>query len=690
MTIPVVSEESRARARVDAELGGIGLVHRATQQASRVWFAFGTLPTLLSPWNMSMARVQDVRAPVQAVADASERSDWDLLCDGTLSEADRLAAADRVLAQHPLRLDQIAAEVRFPFAGKSGAVYLVRAIDRASEPPPELFEVVRARFEIADREELPALLGAAGSFATRQAAELAMSYLQDEGAVSAAAQAALARATGRDDLGSDRRAWATWLDDVRPLSDAQWSDELARRRGVQVRRLMQHERAVVARLVESLRRTHIETPENERAALLISYITDAIPEIRDLGFSLINRELGAGATLSPEVGQAALDLLAHPEARTRASAALLVNQLSPPGAETRILAALERETEALPASALLDAAARWATPSLVPYVLTWLTTIEDPAWKSATNALWGLSRAGSLSPAMQIEALELLRRAKNSELSTSACRFLGSAGDDEDRARLATLLEGETPSRRLAAAAALVPFSEYCDSIVRAAGNDDELFPLAARATLLHNPTLDGYLALHAVAPGAMEPRREGLLLVASSLPAVDLYSVAANCTNVEERTDLLEDLTSEERVMSERASEDNLQAMLRACSDLALIRLHADRAESALLLLDQFARLATDSSRSEISELQVAALLVMDRIELAEVLDAPASSWLLGLRFSARKPHAADLAATLEARFENSLTALEREELDQIKATIGQSTAVDTRRTSPSSLPKR
>lgn len=647
-------------------------MHRATQHGARVWFAIGMTPAVLVALPKASAGLEMQLRVEPASASVSSRSAWERVCDGALSDAERQQAADRVLEERPLALDKIAAEIRFPFAGKSGATYLVRAVERSEEPAAALFELVRARFEIADREELPVLLGAIGAFGTRDAVRVALSYVQEEGAVGTAALGAMVRSSGRDDLGSDRRAWTTWLERVRPLTDAEWSAELARGRGAQVQRLAQHERAIVTRLLESLRKAHIETPDGERASLLASYIRDTIPEIRELGFSLINRELGAGAALNGEVSKAALELLEHADVRTRASAALLVNQLSPPQAEERVLAALRREGEPAAASALMDAAARWASPELAPLMLVWLSGGEEPAWRSATNALWALARAGSLTSEQQRDALELLRQARDESLTNAACRFLGAVGDDSDRARLGRLLESTSPARRLAAAASLAPFEDFATDIVRAAGLDEELFPVAARATLLHRCTLAGYRALHDVAPARSEARREGLLLVAGALPATDLYEIASGCTNTDERVDLLEDLTSETRVMSERTIPQNLDAMIHGAIELAQLRLEGDRAEIALVLLDQFAAHASGAIRDQIGELQVAALLLMGRMELAEVLDAPASAWLLGLRVALRTPHAGEIASELEARYGATLTPEQRAELDHAKATIG------------------
>lgn len=612
---------------------------------------------------------------------APGRSAWDRVCDGTLTDEERQRAADEVVEQTDLPLDKIAMELRFPLAGRSGAAYLVRAIERARQPSPALFGMIRARFDIADRDELPALLGAVGAFATREAAALAIEYMGEEGAIGQAAQAAAVRATGRDDLGSDRRAWVEWMASVRDLSDAQWTAELACRRGERLQRIIQHERAVVARLIESLRKAHIDAPEGERAALLATYIRDALPEIRDLGFSLINRELGAGATLNGEVSAAALDLLSHRDARTRASAALLVNQLSPAGAEPRVLEALERESEPVPAAAMLDAASRWASPSLSPLVLTWLKTTEEPPWRSTTNALWALARAGVLSDSQREEALGLVRRVRDTELTSSACRFLGAMGTDDDRVRLAGLLEGESPARRLAAASALASFPEHADAIVHAAALDEELFPIAARAILLHRPTVEGYRQLREVAPAEGGTRREGLLLVAHALTAADLFSIATNSIHKDERTDLLEDLTSEARLLSERSLPDNLVAMTQGAVELAHLRLEEGQAEPALVVLDRFADSATGETRGEVLEMQVAALLLLDRMELAEVLDAPVSAWLRGLRLSATRPHGGKIAEALEARFGGSLTPLERDELNALKQVIADQRASESSR---------
>jgi hypothetical protein len=97
--------------------------------------------------------------------------------------------------------------------------------------------------------------------------------------------------------------------------------------------------------------------------------------------------------------------------------------------------------------------------------------------------------------------------------------------------------------------------------------------------------------------------------------------------------------------------------------------------------VLDRFADWATGETRSEVLEMQVAALLLLDRMELAEVLDAPASAWLRGLRHSANTPHAGKIAGALEARFAGSLTPHERKELDALKQVIAEQSANESSR---------
>ena len=589
------------------------------------------------------------------------------LADATASDAERQRAAETLvaLAALPAARDAVAQSLVEPLAGTGGGVYALRAIARCVGPSPRLYPLLERRLARAEANERPRLLASIASFRTRDAARLLIRSAddaQDEGDDSTrrAAFAALARIAARDDLVDDDAAWAAWLERADALSESQWRlillDATARRADT----LQSDRQRTVTRLAETFRKLHLATPADGRSALLAAMLDDDIPEVRDLGFELVGRELSVTGTLRGPVGDASLRLLTSADPLVRSSAAVLVRQLGPDGAGAAVAAALARETDPRAASDLLLAAVRWPEAALTAPAVSWLES-GGPAASAAAEACWSLYRAGELGIEGIDRALAAIRAIPVDRLNPAACSLLAMEGLDADRARLAPLLTSDSPALRTAAAESLVWHPEYKGDILAAATQDPDLFDVATRAVLVGTPTAEGFRAVRALPQPSPDVWRAGLLRLARALPAPDLWSVAQEEPDPALRSALLGRLTMDERVMSERSDPAQLAAIAAGVVALASLQLERREAAAALSTLDAAPFASEAGDAAAVASLRAAALVGLGRLDLAAPLDAPAAAWVHGLDLARDAPYAAEVVEEIERRFGDALTADQR-----------------------------
>ncbi|MBS0197683.1 MAG: hypothetical protein JSR77_13090 [Planctomycetes bacterium] len=579
----------------------------------------------------------------------------------------RPAAADVVVAgaaDDAVVQAELERMIAAPLSSGAAASELVAAIGRASCPAPALYGVVAKRIAAAAPNELSALLGALASFRTRESAVLIYSYTNGGGAASvrAAAFAALGRLTGRDDLGENAERWADWMLGSQGWDQAKWSEALMNAQAARADRAAARREEAASDLIGALRRLHLATPVDKRAALLAELLRDSVPEVRELGFELVSRELANSGTLSPAVGEAALALLASPQPRVRAAAAVLVRQLAPQGAESAVQAALVKETDPSAASDLLLAAARWPATAVVPPTLAWLER-DSPARAAAMEACMRLQSAGRFSNADREAVLTVLRRANPSELPASGCMLLIDIGDDEDRARVAPLMTTGTAAVRAAVADGLAWDPAFTDAVFDAAAKDADLFLPAARAATVHRPTSASFLRVATFPAVTEDTRRAGLMMLAGLLPATELLTAIKSVSGTPAaplRDSLLDSLISENRVMSEGKAPENLRAIAQGVVLAARAALARGDAGAAYAAIDGAPFLSGVVPVEETAGLRCTALLALGKVEEAARAKAPLAAWMEGLALARGTPNEGRIADVIELQFASEITPAE------------------------------
>lgn len=604
---------------------------------------------------------------------------WDALVlrDAGATAAEREAAAGRIVSEladpssWPIVKDSL---LTISLEPRNAGAFIAAALGARDSLPVEALALITPAINAAgSNQSLTMLLGPLGAIRTRESAAVLVRY-SVEGKprqVRDAAMAALARLSGREDIGPDAAAWRAWFERSKAMSEAEWSRSIADAFATQAKRSRVDRNAVVSRVVDLYRKLHLSTQNKERSEFLAGILRDDIPEVRALGFELVGRELSAGLPQGGEIGEAAIGLLSHADTVTRTNAALLVNQLAPPGAEAPLLSALRTEQDPPATAAMLGALARYPTEHARPLIIERLGE-DGELGAAAQAACLSLARAGVLRTSDRRAVLEIMRSLKPGALAPAGCHLLAMLGDETDREFLIAPLNSDSAPLRQAAAFALSPDPEMTDAIISAAANDPDLYPHAARAILLHRPTASGYFDLRALKGATPEAEREGRLLIIPAIPATDVWSIARQVTDATEIDDLLNSLVKPARVMSESVSVAKARAMLAGGLRLARLRLDAGRADDCLAAIGAVADLlppdTTSDAHVELLSMEVAALLLLDRAELAQSLDAPCSAWLDGLRRSLGKPHARALADLIATKFRGLMTLEESEEFTDLR----------------------
>ncbi|MDX2018097.1 MAG: hypothetical protein SFY95_10725 [Planctomycetota bacterium] len=613
---------------------------------------------------------------------------WSIVRDTTLADADRTAAAEALLALAPETpglpaLELLSAELSPP---SPGALPMLRSLARATDPParlwPALSRLANERIASASlRAEpltpagpapTPLVLSAVSSFRTPEAARTLIQALDPAApwSLRASAHESLVRLSGRDDLPPQADAWRGWLEPLQASGPEAWSRELARAQAARADRLVQQRTDAVSRLVQTLRRTAVLTPPEDRSKLIVSLLTDGSDEVRRLGVDLALRELSDTRPLDATVAAETLKLLSHESPSTREAGAMLLAQLNPPEAPRAVAEALEHETDPRAAAALLAASIRWAESAFIAPSLRWLApgpTSTAPSRAAAAESLWSLLRSGVLnSPADREKTLAILRDFRTAQLPPEGPRLLASLGNDEDRAAIASLLTSDSPSLRLSTALALVPYPEFLNQLLFAASRDRALLEPATRGVIMTRPTIEGFLAVSESAAGSEDARQASCLAIGRVMQASDLLSVVHLLGPSDPlHESLLALLVDRDRILSERFDPRQLSAIAEGSLALARLRLESDQPEAALLALDALPAGAVGAEapsadiaplpapvRDEIARLRAIALLRLNQPERASQLPAPPSAWLDAIEASTARTFAPGLLSAFDARF--------------------------------------
>ncbi len=478
---------------------------------------------------------------------------------------------------------------------------------------------------------------------------------------------ALVQLSGHNQFGRDLAKWTSWSADIDTMDEVRWQTELARGQAARATLAAHTQSTVHARLIETLRDLHVATPPTARDAFLGQLLSDADPSIATLGFELVRRQMFEGAAVGPLATQAILKLLKHNLDTVRASAAILVSQLAPAGASPQLADAIASETAPPVVSALLVAGLAYAD-SLPPQILLHALAAPGPHQSAAVDLGFAMLRAGKVETIDARQKLLVAARTQLSERNAtwSACHVLGILGDNSDYVSLVRLLQSSTRDAKLAAADTLTGYSEFVDPILAAAASDPELFDIAARVSILHRTDLAGFKTLASLPAPDPESRRRNLFMLAGLCPATDLLA-ASKSLNAEPvfMEGLLNSLTSENRILSQRSDPAQLKAIADGILQLARIRLELNKPDAAIAAtaaLPEIDEVVGDLHGLNTVRLQ--AWLCLGRLDEAAKSDVIFEDWLTALARCPIPDQAAEINSLLAVRY--NLTTQQKEALDK------------------------
>lgn len=540
---------------------------------------------------------------------------------------------------------------------------LLVAIAARPITPPEFEEPIIelvARGETQIRPQALAALASVGTWdAARVLIDHAAPYMAPE--VSSAANAALIRMTGRDDLAGNIEGWRAWLAERKDLDEDQWRAELLRGLTDRIDRLSVREAEATTMAVDGFRRLFLVAPYQDRGPLLAELLLST-DSLRELGIELVYRDLAQGRQIDPAVGEAALTLLAESDPKVRAEAAKLVNTLSPENSESPVTQALVNETSPDAAAALLTAAARWPNASVVKPALRWLE-FGAATRDAASTLLLALDTAGLLtSPADRRRVASALRAAGPERLTPDGVRLIIRTGTDDDREAVTVLLNTGTSDQRAAASSELARRPEFFDRVIAAAERDPGLYGSAVAAAIAHRHGADGYALIRRLDAPSDDARRAGLLAVARSLPPRFVLEAARQYeTDPEMRAAILSTIGN--AAANEAEQRDIDQAMIL----LAETYLRLANPENSLNALASISAEPAPDDASKIAEIKTISLLWLNRIDEAIDAGAGVDAWFTALDRIGAEPHAEVVAQRALARFGNVLSESERLRLNSI-----------------------
>ncbi len=544
------------------------------------------------------------------------------------------------------------------------------ALSQSPLAPAVLAAPLIRALESASTESLPVVLRALGRYRSKAAVRAVFeTVLRPEGpepppAVLAQATATLAAQTGMVAFGGDVARWRAWWDSAQWLPEAQWRQVLLDAQGEAAREARQGREAVARGLVDVLRRLHAAAPEEARSDLVVEMLTSGVPEARLLGLELTRRALLNARIPNEAVTAAVAARLTDPAPSARNAAASILERLARPDLSTRIMEALQQETDPDAAAAMLRALARTPLVELPPVAARWLTA--DPrAEVAAIEALEATAALGLLTDASIVSQVRAALLDRFPNLPPAGMRLLVDLGEGE---RVIALLESPNEESARAAAEALSGRAAAVDALVIAARRNPALFDWAVRALTRHRPTAEGFAVAATLPASSAEQKSASLEGFARALPPGELLKVARSERDPVRREALLAPASAPEFFAQAEGLDERI--------DLAVLltrnRLEQGRAGQALAVLD-----AVPSTRQgpRLISLRVAALLCLNRIDDAAAITEPrevlADAWLQGLEAAIKEAHAREIADQIEERFGDSLSAAQRSRLETLERAL-------------------
>lgn len=607
-----------------------------------------------SPESVPPPGAEPLRTPADVLADPDAPHD-----------ARRAAAIELISAPSSNAVQRLIRALRSD-SPPGARLAVAEAAARHPDPLDRLMQPLAEALHPADPITARAILAAIARYSDKPAVEAVIEKIirpadSIDPALLPYAYAALAQQTGRTDLAQDRRAWLNWWNTAQSMRDAEWRAASLHAQTRHVGILVQDQRELRRRLVDTYSRIHRLTPSSERPPLLAELIADHVPELRSLGFELAMLALLNAQPIGEETPSAAARALRDPLPEIRAAAANLLERVDRPDLAPRIAEALEAETDPRAAQAILRALTRFPTPSASQAIIPWIER-DSIARNAAIAAAAALEDNGATYS--QDSRKHILAAIATNELTASSMRLLVRYGESQ---RVIDSLANPDPRIAANAANALRNDPSALPAILDAARSNADLFEPAVSALAAHRPTAEG-LALAASLPTPSEDlRRTALTAYARRLSPLHLVNGSRTIEPPALREALLAHTTEAPFFGTDPLSGARLDAILL----LIRTRLELDQPQSALAAVDAAA--ANPENAPLLAEQRVDLLLRLNRIDDAARLSTEFAVlpdvWLAAAQRATSPADAQAIARHARTLFADALSPDQRARLDAILA---------------------
>lgn len=597
----------------------------------------------------------------------------------TLDDARRQALVrDMLIARDPDAITELAAYLQRPAQRPEITSAILRALPEIDAPPESLLPFVLDTLAQAEPAGQIQAIPAVAAFASPAAMD-ALLNLAQTATTPAISALALDQARLIAGLPPDAAlpALRTWLDTARAWPPDRWRRHVSQRTLDRLREATQDATRARALASEAYRRLYVSLPappDPARARLIVDLLRSPQPTLRDTGLDIITRETSEGATPAPDVIAALAALLSSPEPAVRLRAATLCVAAPSESIRAEIDAAIARESSPVVASELLRAASRWPTPASAAIALQLLRqTAGAPI--GAIEFLDAARRAEGLLDAQARAALlaELSRR-DVATLPPAGLRMLADLGTDQDRARIASLLDLKPSGQRTAAAVALAPSPPFAARIIAAAAEDPALFDAAVVAAGTQQMSIQLYRDLERI-PAPAAARDRALRSASRLLPVQDLITVAAAPDlSLTAREELLGPLAVQGPDLGRERPPADAAILTDALIALAEIRSKLLQPEGVLAALDAIPE-ASPAQVERARVLRVQALVRLNLLQTALAVSTTADDWMAALESCLNEPHAPAVASLVTDRFANALSAEQAARLADIRVSLSRAT---------------
>jgi len=246
------------------------------------------------------------------------------------------------------------------------------------------------------------------------------------------------------DFGQDIAAWKRWWQLNKSKKPVEWLHELNEVLTRQNRDLVNQLGALRTRLLATLRTNYQKTADAGKQAVVLSYLRDALPEVRLLGIDLVNTLITDRKKIEADVMAQLRQLVADPSPKVRSEVVTILRDAGDKQDAARILAQLQEETDSQVKEAMLNALGRLGDPAAVPALVEALDDPSDRVVATAAAGLGLLGQKGKISPAAIAPAVKpLIQRFERLDPEDASLRdrFLGAMARIADPAFRATFVK---------------------------------------------------------------------------------------------------------------------------------------------------------------------------------------------------------------------------------------------------------